>query len=82
MSLSRACWIEARSTLISLLTVGNRTLQDDTDLRTKALVPQDGAKMHLPAKIGKIPDYRSYVLDQFYSEIDKINDSSPQTLIF
>ncbi|XP_023325158.1 fumarylacetoacetase [Eurytemora carolleeae] len=62
MSLSRACWMEARSTLISLLTVGNRTLQDDTDLRTKALVPQDGAKMHLPAKIGDYTD--------FYSSLD------------
>ena len=82
MSLSRACWIEARSTLISLLTVGNRTLQDDTDLRTKALVPQDGAKMHLPAKIGKIPDCGLNVLDLFYSELHKIIDTLPQTLIF
>ena len=57
MSLSRPCWIEARSTLTTLLSEGNRTLQDDSDLRTKALVPQNGAKMHLPAKIGKIQDY-------------------------
>ena len=82
MSLSRPCWIEARSTLTTLLSEGNRTLQDDSDLRTKALVPQNGAKMHLPAKIGKIQDYGLNALDQFYSEIDKIIDSSPQTLIF
>ena len=60
MSLTRPCWVEARSTLVSLLSDGNPTLKDNAELRARAFVPQSAAKMHLPAKIGT---FSKYILD-------------------
>ncbi|XP_042883991.1 fumarylacetoacetase-like [Penaeus japonicus] len=62
MGLGLAAWKEARSTLQSLLSEENPCLRDDSALRAKALVPQSGSQMHLPATIGDYTD--------FYSSID------------
>jgi len=62
MSLPRACWIEARQTISSLLSRSNPKLRDSTELRAKCIVVQAEATMHLPAKIGDYTD--------FYSSID------------
>lgn len=62
MGLGPAAWSEARATLQRLLAHDEPTLRDDCQLRAKALVPQAGATMHLPANIGDYTD--------FYSSID------------
>jgi len=62
MSLPRACWVEARNTISSLLSKSNPKLRDSTELRSKCMVFQSEATMHLPAKIGDYTD--------FYSSLD------------
>ncbi|KAG0723325.1 Fumarylacetoacetase [Chionoecetes opilio] len=62
MGLSPAAWSEARSAIQNLLAHDQPTLRDDCQLRAKALVPRDGATMHLPANIGDYTD--------FYSSLD------------
>jgi fumarylacetoacetase len=62
MSLTRACWVEARNTIASLLSRSNPRLRDNTELRCKCIVAQAEATMHLPAKIGDYTD--------FYSSLD------------
>eukprot|EP00088_Acartia_fossae_P068828 TRINITY_DN8808_c0_g1_i1.p1 TRINITY_DN8808_c0_g1~~TRINITY_DN8808_c0_g1_i1.p1 ORF type:complete len:421 (-),score=116.64 TRINITY_DN8808_c0_g1_i1:126-1388(-) len=62
MSLPRACWLEARKTLTTLLSSSCPVLRDNTDLRNRALLLQSEASMHLPAKIGDYTD--------FYSSLD------------
>ncbi|XP_042910316.1 fumarylacetoacetase isoform X2 [Parasteatoda tepidariorum] len=61
MSLGRLCWKEARQTLQSILSATNPILRDDLPLRTRAFVPQETAKMHLPAKIGDYTDFYSSI---------------------
>jgi len=61
MGLPRAAWIEARSTVKSLLAKENTTLQQDSTLLSKALVPQTEATMHLPAQIGDYTDFYSSI---------------------
>ncbi|MPC53378.1 Fumarylacetoacetase [Portunus trituberculatus] len=62
MGLSPAAWSEARTTIQTLLAHDQPTLRDDCQLRAKALVPQAGAMMYLPAHIGDYTD--------FYSSLD------------
>ncbi|XP_037091463.1 fumarylacetoacetase-like [Pollicipes pollicipes] len=62
MALSRAAWIEARSTIQSLLSKDSQVLQGDSALLSKALLPQSQVTMHLPANIGDYTD--------FYSSLD------------
>lgn len=62
MALTKEHWAEARASIASLLSAGNPTIRDDETLRSKALVPQDRVKMHLPASIGDYTD--------FYSSLD------------
>jgi len=62
MALTKEHWAEARASIASLLSAGNPTIRDDESLRSKALVPQDRVKMHLPASIGDYTD--------FYSSLD------------
>lgn len=59
MSLGKECWKEARKTLQSILSADNPILRDDLNLRSRAFVPQDSAKMHVPVKIGDYTDFYS-----------------------
>ncbi|XP_035670137.1 fumarylacetoacetase-like [Branchiostoma floridae] len=59
MSLGSAAWKEGRATLQKLLSADEPTLRDNADLRTRALVPQADATMHLPATIGDYTDFYS-----------------------
>ncbi|XP_063226337.1 fumarylacetoacetase isoform X2 [Bacillus rossius redtenbacheri] len=61
MSLGRAAWIEARSTLQALLSADDCTLQQDAPLRARAFVAQSEAKMHVPAHIGDYTDFYSSI---------------------
>jgi len=62
MSLPRRCWLEARTTITSLLSQENSVLRDNAPLRAECLVPQKEATMHLPVNIGDYTD--------FYSSLD------------
>ncbi|CAI9742952.1 fumarylacetoacetasefumarylacetoacetase-like [Octopus vulgaris] len=59
MGMTRAAWCEARATLQKILSASEATLRDDSGLRQKAFVPQNKAKMHLPARIGDYTDFYS-----------------------
>jgi fumarylacetoacetase len=59
MALGRPAWKEARATLQQLLSAGNKTIQDNADLRARALVPQADVQMVLPARIGDYTDFYS-----------------------
>ncbi|XP_049963189.1 fumarylacetoacetase [Schistocerca serialis cubense] len=61
MGLSPAAWKEARETIQTLLSSEDRVLQDDAELRNRALVPQSDAEMHLPAIIGDYTDFYSSI---------------------
>nr|CAD7424287.1 unnamed protein product [Timema monikensis] len=61
MSLGRAAWKEARDTLQRVLSVNDQTLQQNAELRARALVPQSSATMHLPAHIGDYTDFYSSI---------------------
>ncbi|ETN83022.1 putative fumarylacetoacetase [Necator americanus] len=61
MSLPRAAWIEARSTIQKLLSDNVPTLKENPELRPKAIVSQKDAVMHLPAKIGDYTDFYSSI---------------------
>ncbi|EFN79406.1 fumarylacetoacetase isoform X1 [Harpegnathos saltator] len=60
MSLGRPAWLEARSKLQELLSTGNPTLQS-AEIRSKVLVAQKDATMHVPAKIGDYTDFYSSI---------------------
>nr|CAH0105034.1 unnamed protein product [Daphnia galeata] len=62
MGLGPKAWTETRKTLQDLLSTGNKTLEDDIDLRKNALVLQSEATMHLPAKIGDYTDFYSSII--------------------
>uniref|UniRef100_A0A1Y1MCT4 Fumarylacetoacetase n=1 Tax=Photinus pyralis TaxID=7054 RepID=A0A1Y1MCT4_PHOPY len=59
MALEPSAWKEARAKIQSLLSADNPTLQDNAQLRERALVLQSDATMHLPAKIGDYTDFYS-----------------------
>lgn len=61
MGLKRAAWLEARKTIQELLSKNSSTLRDDSQLRSKALVRQSDATMHLPAEIGDYTDFYSSI---------------------
>jgi len=52
-------WRETRQLVSSLLRHDNATLRDNTDLRSRALVPQAEVEMLLPADIGDYTDFYS-----------------------
>jgi len=59
MSLGRAVWKEARSTIQNLLSSDVPTLRDNADLRAEAFVLQSDVQMLLPAHIGDYTDFYS-----------------------
>ncbi|XP_067411805.1 fumarylacetoacetase isoform X3 [Emydura macquarii macquarii] len=59
MGLGREAWKEARMFLRKLLSAGEPTLRDDSELRKRAFVPQASTIMHLPAEIGDYTDFYS-----------------------
>ncbi|KAH9508273.1 hypothetical protein Btru_050684 [Bulinus truncatus] len=59
MSLGRAAWSELRQTLQKILSESEPVLRDNAELRSRALLPQQLAKMHLPASIGDYTDFYS-----------------------
>ncbi|KAJ3647318.1 hypothetical protein Zmor_019202 [Zophobas morio] len=61
MSLSKPAWKEARETIQNLLSTDNPRLQNDSELRSRALVSQYDATMHLPAQIGDYTDFFSSI---------------------
>ncbi|CDW55343.1 Fumarylacetoacetase [Trichuris trichiura] len=59
LALGPAAWKEARSTLQRLLSKNESAIRDNDALRSSALVPQEKARMHLPAVIGDYTDFFS-----------------------
>ncbi|XP_005106597.1 fumarylacetoacetase [Aplysia californica] len=59
MGLGRAAWSEARETLQRILSDSEPVLRDNADLRSRALVSQKTATMHIPASIGDYTDFYS-----------------------
>ncbi|XP_061564221.1 fumarylacetoacetase [Cololabis saira] len=59
MALGYEAWRETRRTLQSLLSANESALRDDVSLRSRALVHQSAATMHLPADIGDYTDFYS-----------------------
>ncbi|CAB4478174.1 uncharacterized protein OCT59_007399 [Rhizophagus irregularis] len=57
MSLGKPIWQATRRFLQSILSHDNPELQDNEELRQKAFVAQQSAKMHLPAHIGDYTDF-------------------------
>ncbi|XP_069703594.1 fumarylacetoacetase [Periplaneta americana] len=61
MALGRPAWQEARTRLQTLLSVDDPTLQEDSQLRARSIVPQSEATMHLPAHVGDYTDFYSSI---------------------
>ncbi|MGI9014067.1 MAG: fumarylacetoacetase [Phycisphaerales bacterium] len=61
MKLGRPAWIELRDAVSTLLDSSNDTLQNDTSLRRRVLIPQSDVRMHLPAEIGDYTDFYASV---------------------
>lgn len=61
MSLGRAAWSEARSTLQHLLSKDNPVLRDNEQLKQRAFVKQCDATMHVPSTIGDYTDFYSSI---------------------
>ena len=59
ISLGRDAWRSVRIQLSSLLARDTATLRDDAALRSKALVPQADAQLHLPVQIPGYTDFYS-----------------------
>ncbi|XP_059175663.1 fumarylacetoacetase-like [Physella acuta] len=59
MGLGRSAWSEARQTLQKVLSESEPVLRDDAVLRSRSLVLQNHATMHLPAAIGDYTDFYS-----------------------
>ncbi|CAG8516149.1 12287_t:CDS:2 [Funneliformis caledonium] len=57
MSLGKPLWQATRRFLQNILSNGNPKLRDNDQLRQKAFVAQQAAKMHLPAQIGDYTDF-------------------------
>ncbi|PAV56966.1 hypothetical protein WR25_04083 [Diploscapter pachys] len=61
MALPRAAWLEARAKIQQLLSDDCDVIKGNNDLRSKALVSQNEATMHLPASIGDYTDFYSSI---------------------
>ncbi|XP_031559131.1 fumarylacetoacetase-like [Actinia tenebrosa] len=61
MSLGPAAWKETRATLQKILSKDEAVLRDNTELRSRCLIPQNKATMHLPASIGDYTDFYSSI---------------------
>lgn len=59
MSLGRAAWMEARTTISTLLSAGEPTLRDNEGLRERVLIPRREVEMMLPVNIGDYTDFYS-----------------------
>eukprot|EP00118_Oscarella_pearsei_P025052 m.307386 g.307386 ORF g.307386 m.307386 type:complete len:422 (+) comp42223_c0_seq1:44-1309(+) len=59
MALGKSAWAETRETLQRILSSSEGVLRDDAGLRSRALVSQSEAQMHLPAAIGDYTDFYS-----------------------
>jgi len=59
IALGPTVWRKVREQLSTLLSVSTPTLQGDTQLRAKALVPQVAAALHLPVEIPGYTDFYS-----------------------
>jgi fumarylacetoacetase len=59
MGLGKAAWAEARQIIGDLLDKDTATLRDNAELRAKALHPQEGLSMRVPARIGDYTDFYS-----------------------
>jgi len=57
MRLDRSCWRLIRERIISLLTDGDGSLQDNAQLQCESIIPIDKVEMHLPASIGDYTDF-------------------------
>ncbi|KAI8391350.1 fumarylacetoacetase-like protein [Radiomyces spectabilis] len=57
MALGRPVWRATRNAIQKILSGEEPTLKDDAALRERALIPQNKAQMHLPAKIGDYTDF-------------------------
>jgi fumarylacetoacetase len=57
MSLGKPIWQATRRFLQNILSSDNPELRDNNQLRQKAFVAQQSAKMHLPAQIGDYTDF-------------------------
>jgi fumarylacetoacetase len=57
MSLGRPTWKAMRQFLQNILSADNSEFGDNAQFRAKAFVPQNLAKMHLPAQIGDYTDF-------------------------
>ena len=57
MKLGPEHWARTRKTLSSLLEKDNQSLRDQGELRTRSLVPQQEAKLHLPFKVEGYTDF-------------------------
>uniref|UniRef100_A0AC35UHH7 Fumarylacetoacetase n=1 Tax=Rhabditophanes sp. KR3021 TaxID=114890 RepID=A0AC35UHH7_9BILA len=61
MALGRQAWTEARQVLKTILGKESTVLRENTDLRSKALVKQSDATMHIPANIRDYTDFYSSI---------------------
>ena len=59
LALGRAAWTRTRARVSELLRSGNPELRDDVALRSRALVPQARAKLHLPVEASGYTDFYS-----------------------
>jgi fumarylacetoacetase len=57
MAMPRATWTSTRAAIADLLDATTPTLRDDGDLRTRALVPQAEARLHLPIFVRSYTDF-------------------------
>ena len=57
MAKGRPYWRQVRSRLQQLLSADYAVLRDNSALRSKALLPAEEVKMHLPADIGDYTDF-------------------------
>ncbi|MCA9969964.1 MAG: fumarylacetoacetase [Anaerolineales bacterium] len=59
MAAGSRAWAEARAAIQTLLRADNPRLRDDAAVRARALWPQAGVTLHLPARIGDYTDFYS-----------------------
>ena len=59
LAMGRSIWTEVRATVSRLLQDDESELRDNTELRSKALLPVDNITMHMPVAIGDYTDFYS-----------------------
>ena len=57
MALPQEMWSETRAAISDLLSADNATLRDDGELKSRALVPMSGARLHLPFFVRSFTDF-------------------------